>query len=363
VSQLGFDMTPDTEVSNRFAPALIALAVIVAMLIGLAAAFVTTRGAKQEAWTGPGTGTVRVVIPSGSSGSAIGKILQSSGVVTSADDVVDALKANPRGNKVLPGTYDLRAQMGATEAVTLLLDPASRKIDKLVLPEGLRQTATVAAITKATKIPKAQVEKALEAAPELGLPDYAGGNPEGFLFPATYEFAPDAKAEAVITRLLKRFKESATKLELETRADDLGYTPYEVMIVASLVQGEGDVASYPKVARVIYNRLREGMPLQLDATVNYGLGTSDIQLSQDQLDSDSPYNTYTNKGLPPGPINSPGDKAIDAALAPEEGDWLYFVTVDPTTGETKFTSSYREFLKFKREFQQNVNQGSSGNTP
>jgi len=264
---------------------------------------------------------------------------------------------------VLPGTYDLRAQMGAPEAVTLLLDPASRKIDKLVLPEGLRQTATVSAITKATKIPKDQVEKALETAPELGLPDYAGGNPEGFLFPATYEFAPDAKADAVITRLLKRFKESATKLELETRADDLGYTPYEAMIVASLVQGEGDVASYPKVARVIYNRLKEGMPLQLDSTVNYALGTSDIQLSQDQLAADSPYNTYENKGLPPGPINSPGDKAIDAALAPEKGDWLYFVTVDPTTGETKFTSSYREFLKFKREFQQNVQQGSSGSTP
>ncbi len=123
--------------------------------------------------------------------------------------------------------------------------------------------------------------------------------------------------------------------------------------MASLVQAEGQPADFAKVSRVIYNRLDQGMKLQLDATVNYALGRSTLKLTNQDITVDSPYNTYKVTGLPPTPINSPGEQALEAALAPAAGDWLYYVTVNPTTGETKFTSSYSEFLKFKAEFQAN----------
>jgi UPF0755 protein len=123
------------------------------------------------------------------------------------------------------------------------------------------------------------------------------------------------------------------------------------MVIASLVQAEGHPDDYGKVSRVIYNRLAAGMPLQLDATVNYALKKSDINLSPDQIATDSPYNTYVYPGLPPTPINQPGEAAMAAALAPDEGDWLYFVAVNPDTGETKFTADYNEFLRFKKQFE------------
>ena len=133
-------------------------------------------------------------------------------------------------------------------------------------------------------------------------------------------------------------------------------TPYEAMIIASLVQAEGHPDDFDKVARVIYNRLDPetwggtyGL-LQMDATVNYALDKSEINLTTEELqNTDSPYNTYKNPGLPPTPINSPGEAAIEAALNPADGDWLYYVTVNPDSGETKFTADYNEFLGFKSE--------------
>jgi len=116
---------------------------------------------------------------------------------------------------------------------------------------------------------------------------------------------------------------------------------------------------FAKVARVIYNRLDAEMPLQLDSTVSYALGINDILLNEEQLSTESPYNTYLNAGLPPTPINSPGEAAIDAALAPASGKWLYFVTVDPEAGITKFTKSYDKFLQLKAQFQANLAKSTS----
>jgi UPF0755 protein len=128
--------------------------------------------------------------------------------------------------------------------------------------------------------------------------------------------------------------------------------------MASLVQAEGGrLSDYPKIARVIYNRLAQGMPLQLDSTVLYGLNTYGIIASDQQLNSTSPYNTYKYKGLPPGPIDSPGDAAIRAVLHPASGNWLYFVTVNPKTGETLYTSSPAQFEQFRAELEKNLGQG------
>ncbi len=128
--------------------------------------------------------------------------------------------------------------------------------------------------------------------------------------------------------------------------------------MASLVQAEGGrLSDYPKIARVIYNRLAQGIPLQLDSTVLYGLNTFGILASDQQLNSPSLYNTYRHKGLTPGPIDSPGNAAIQAVLHPAPGPWLYFVTVNPKTGETLFTSSQTQFEQFRQELQKNLGQG------
>ena len=147
-------------------------------------------------------------------------------------------------------------------------------------------------------------------------------------------------------------------VSLPTAARQVHLTEGQVITMASLVQAEGGrLTDYPKIARVIYNRLAQGIPLQLDSTVLYGLNRFGIIASDQELSSPSPYNTYKHTGLPPGPINSPGNAAIQAVLHPATGNWLYFVTVDPKTGETLFTSSQAQFEQFRQELQQNLNRG------
>jgi UPF0755 protein len=149
-----------------------------------------------------------------------------------------------------------------------------------------------------------------------------------------------------------RYRAAADKLHLEAAAEKLGYSAHDVMTVASLVQAEARFDDdFNKVARVIYNRLDEGMALQFDSTVHYAVGKDGgVGTSDDERAVDSPYNTYRNTGLPPTPISAPGDQAIEAALNPAQGSWLYFVTTNPDTGVTKFATSYKEHLRNKAEF-------------
>ena len=158
--------------------------------------------------------------------------------------------------------------------------------------------------------------------------------------------------------MVKRFNQEAATVNLDTAAQHVGLKPAQVIVMASLVQAEGGrLSDYPKIARVIYNRLKQGIPLELDSTVLYGLNKFGIIASNQQLTSTSPYNTYKYKGLTPGPIDSPGDAAIKAVLNPAPGTWLYFVTVNPKTGETKFTSSAAQFQQFREELQHNLAKG------
>ena len=161
----------------------------------------------------------------------------------------------------------------------------------------------------------------------------------------------------MLTAMVQRWEQSAERSDLTKRAKALGYSPAEVMIVASLVQAEARLPEdLPKVSRVIYNRLdTQGAPtyglIGIDATVNYALGRKlGVALTQEELEVDSPYNTRKYPGLPPGPIESPGDDAIEAALNPTPGDWFFYVTVNLRTGETKFAETYDEFLIYKSEF-------------
>lgn len=319
-------------------------------------------------YAGSGSGEVVVVVSSGDTLTEIAQKLQKSGVVLSADSFVNAASVDERASSIGPGKYTMRQQMSSIDALELMLDPASRADSRLVLPEGLRLEQTVAIAAKATELPKADFQKVLQDPAQLDLPAFAKNRPEGFMFPATYDLTGEETAKSTLRQLVKRFKQASADVGLEQRASEVGLSPYEVLIVASLVQAEVVPGDFAKAARVIYNRLDAGMPLQLDSTVSYALGITDIQLNEDQLKTSSPYNTYVRRGLPPRPINSPGEAAMEAALNPAKGTWLYFVSIDPRTDETKFARTYDRFLALKREFQANLaeaerEQASSGASP
>ena len=311
-------------------------------------------GASATDYPGPGSGEASVVIERGASLTEIAQALQDADVVKTADAFLEVAAADDRASSIGPGEYTLKLQMSASGALELMLDPAARAESRLVLPEGLRLEETVEAAAAATDIPASDFESVLGAPEQLGLPKWAKDRPEGFMFPATYDLAGDESAEVVLGTLVKRFNQASADVRLVERAKELGFTPYEILIIASLIEAEAAPADYAKVARVIYNRLEAGMPLQLDSTVSYALGIRELQLTREQMNTRSPYNTYRNTGLPPRPINSPGQAAIEAALSPAKGKWLYFVLVDPRSRESAFAVSYERFLELKRQYQQNL---------
>ena len=259
----------------------------------------------------------------------------------------------------------MKKQMPAADALDILMDPDNILKNTITIPEGLRVEDITALLADHTDYDQAQFDKALDDPAALGLPDYAEGNPEGYLFPSTYDFGPKETPKAMLSDMVDRWEQAATDADLESAAADLGYTPKELMTVASLVESEASRAEdRAKVARVIYNRLEgdetDGL-LQIDATVNYA---ADQELgavpTTEDLKIDSPYNTYENPGLPPTPIEAPGDAAIEAAAHPADGDWNYYVTVNLRTGETKFAETYDEFLRYKDELRQYCETESQG---
>lgn len=315
---------------------------------------------EADDYPGPGTGEVLFAVESGDTAAAIGRGLKDAGVVASVEAFINEANADSASSGIQVGTYSLMSEMSARGALEVLLDPKNQVKDTVTVPEGLRVVDVVEVLAERTEFSKRQYEKALDRVDALGLPDYADGNAEGYLFPATYEVRPDDKPVDVLARMVARWRQAADEAGLEQRAAELGRTPGELMTIASLVEAEGRGDDMPKISRVIWNRLEgpgsrggtNGL-LQIDAAVNYALdrkGT--IRLSTAEIDSvaSSPYNTYKQVGLPPTPINSPGDAALDAAANPVDGPWYYYVTVNLATGETKFAEDYDEFLTFKAEY-------------
>lgn len=326
-----------------------ALTVSVVAVIAIVIAFFVTKGPSD--FPGPGSGNAVVIVVRGDSISGIGNALTEAGVVASADAFVNAANANPKSKSIGPGKYTMLKEMSGQGAVEYMLDPKSRAASRLILPEGLRLNQSLEAASNATNIPVEQFNEAATHADQLGLPAYAKNQAEGFLYPASYDLAGDETADSTLSMVFERFAQASKQLDLEVKAAALGQTPFEIMTIASLVQAEGNPTDYDKIARVIYNRLKLGMPLQFDTTVAYGLGITKVSLNAAELQKDTPYNTYVRKGLPAGPINSPGTAAINAALNPATGPWIYFVTVNLETGETKFAKKYSKFLKAKAELQ------------
>ncbi|WP_245765643.1 endolytic transglycosylase MltG [Nonomuraea jiangxiensis] len=326
--------------------------VVAVLVLGAGAVAVLKPRLSPDDFEGTGSGTVTVRITPGSSAEAIGSTLAEAGVVASAEAFVNASEDRGVTSRLRPGHYRLRKGMAAGAALDLLLAPTSRIVRRVTVPEGMRTSEVLNRLTKQTGMPLKEfqsVDKAL-----VGLPAYAPGL-EGFLFPATYEVEPGDTAVDVLAAMAERFAVAARHVDLEEQAARLRLTPLEIVTVASMIQAEGGTdEDYPKISRVIYNRLEKGTPLEIDSTVLYAQNRRTLRVTEKDTKVDSPYNTYRHKGLPPGPIANPGEKALMAALNPADGDWHWFVTTDPAHRITKFTNKESEFVRYREELNKNL---------
>ncbi|GLW66995.1 ABC transporter substrate-binding protein [Actinomadura rubrobrunea] len=302
-------------------------------------------------YEGQGTGSVTVQIKEGDSGAVIGATLEEHGVVKSSRAFVKAYGREPRASSIQPGFYQMRKRMSSAAAMALLLDPKSRASNQITIPEGLRVSQVVQRLARKTGIPESEFTKVVRNPKGLGLPPYAKGKVEGYLFPGRYDLDPNGSAEEILKQMVDRFKQTADRMELEERARRARMNPGSVITMASLIQAEsGRPSDMPKISRVIYNRLRhkpEPMFLKFDSTTLYGLNKFGYVASNEDIRSQNPYNTYQHPGLPPGAISNPGESAIEAVFEPEPGDWLFFVTTDPKNRITEYAETEAEFNRLR----------------
>ncbi|MCA0306897.1 MAG: endolytic transglycosylase MltG [Actinobacteria bacterium] len=294
-----------------------------------------------EDYIGEGVAPVEVTIPAGSTTTQIASILVQADVVKTAKAFTREAAANPDSAKIQAGRYNLRTQLPAKVALAMLLDPKNQVHNRMTLREGLRLEQAVTTMSKASGLPAKDFTKALKDWKKLGLPNWAERGAEGFLFPDTYELADKPTTKTILKSITDRFNQIANGLDFETGAETLGYSPYEVLVMASIIEKEAGPREEDraKIARVFYNRLEQGMQLQSDATVAYANNvTGRVSTTAAERKLKSPYNTYYVKGLPIGPIASPSKASMDAALHPADGDWLYFAVVNLDTGETEFNA-------------------------
>jgi len=308
-------------------------------------------------YEGAGTGAVTVQIKDGDTGLTIARTLLNHQVVKSTQAFVEEYAKHPKASGIQPGFYQMRRRMSSAAAVALLLDPKSRSGNQITIPEGLRVTQVIDQLAKKTGIPLKDFQAVLKDPDRLGLPPYAKGKVEGYLFPGQYNLDPNGSAEQILKTMVDRFNRFAREKDLVARARQARMNPGTVITMASLIQAEsGRPDDMPKISRVIYNRLQRDPPLFLkfDSTTLYGLGKYGIIASNEDIRSKNRYNTYNYPGLPPGAISNPGEAAIDAVFEPAEGTWLFFVATDPKNRITKFATTEAEFDRLRAELERNL---------
>jgi UPF0755 protein len=329
---------------------LIAGVVVLALGVGLVAWNAMQKPSDDFPAGQPGEEVI-VAVAEGEPLSTIGQSLLKQGVIKSNAAFLRAVQANPQSRLIQPGGHRVETNIPAALAIEQLLD-RSRLSGLVTLFEGIRASQVIDRL-EAFGLSRLAVQAATK---NVDLPMAQAKSVEGFLLPGQYAFVPETSADQALAAMVKRFSNTIAKIEFEASAQAIGLTPYQGVIVASLLQAEADPADYGKVLRVILNRLKIGMALQLDATVLYALNRfGDVRVTNRDLTVDSPYNTYKYAGLPPGPINNPGVQALEALAAPASGDWLYYITVKP--GDTRFTRSYEQLLEWKVEFRRNYRDG------
>lgn len=292
---------------------------------------------------------VIVEIPPGATGSQIASILYESGVVKSAQAYFRIAVGDVRSERVAPGSHRLTLKISARQALDQLLD--SERIPNLIkVAEGAWKSEVQKAFIN-YGFAKSEVGTAFSS---VKLPK-GFSNSEGLIFPAQYSFPKGTSAQTAAQTLINRFIDDPYGGKLLQGNKD--FSAQQLLTIASIVQAESTNGDFSKVARVIFNRLKVGMPLQMDSTVHFIMqARGDIFLSRKSTMLNSPYNTYRKYGLPPGPICSPGSDAMKATLEPIQGDWLYFITVAP--GDTRFTASFDVFSKWKVEYTKNRKAGA-----
>lgn len=309
----------------------------------LAVGVLTACGGSPD-YAGVGHGDVVIQVKPGDTAAAIGNTLKAAGVVQSVDAFVKAAANDPAAQGIQPGSYRMHLQMSSAAALKVLDDPKNRSSTGVTVIEGSRVADVVDAIVKHTKFTRAQVEAALAHPEKLGLPSWANNDPEGFLFPATYDVTKGQTATDLLREMVAKAVAVDAAVGLPAAAAKVGLSPRQVVTMASLLQWEGKREhDLPKIARVFYNRLAQHMMLQSDATVAFANGvTGTVWTTPAQRANPSLYNTYAHYGLPPGPIGSPSQEALTVALNPAAGPWLYFVPINLETGETAFSVTYAD---------------------
>ena len=299
-----------------------------------------------EDYEGLGGPTVQITIEPGDTGTDVARKLVEADVIKSFEAIYrDMIAADPT---FFPGVYEYPSQIPAAQALQILLSNTNKVVVQTTVPEGL----TVAEILPRLENDLGLNREDLEAAIQDALPRLPETAPsiEGFLFPATYTFNPGVTAETVINTMLDRMEAELDDYELSLKES------LPLLTLASIIQLEGLIQEdFFKISRVFANRLDRDIALQSDPTVKYYYEGSIDSFQEGMADSDNPFNTYYNPGLPPGPIASPGSLAIEAAVRPAEGDWLYFVSINLSTGETIFSETlaqheraaelYRQWLR------------------
>ncbi|MFE4226888.1 endolytic transglycosylase MltG [Arthrobacter sp. NPDC056886] len=303
---------------------------------------------KMADYPGPGTGNVTITVEPGAGPRSVATELESQKVVANADTFLKEFTAS--GGALNPGTFSMRQEMKNSDAVSVLLNKGQGKVMYFALSAGLRIGESLQAISEGTGISVADLKALSDAPAQFGVPKKAK-NLEGYLAPGEYRFPLGSSAKDILQKLVGN-----TLDELKAQGVTDSAKQYDVVTVASIVQAEGGQAEYGDVAGAIYNRLKPNNTetnglIQSDATVTYGLGIRSFHIDEAQkADKSNPYNTYANQGLPAGPIGSPGKTAIDAAAKPKSNSYLYWVTINLDTKETKFSKTLAEHNGYVEQY-------------
>ncbi len=290
---------------------------------------------------------VDVLVEPGDTGFEIARKLKDLGVIKTEKVFNKIAINNKQSMSISPGLHKLDQAISAQSAFEQLLD-SKRNQGLFGFAEGLRKTEIFDLLKKSRLVTGSYSGKTVIE------PIYGTSNIEGFLFPAQYPLFPGTTFDEAVTQMVKRFYLAAAESGITKGYKT--YSPYDLLIMASMIQSEGDAVDFPKISRVIQNRLEIGMPLQINATIDYATNTrGKIRLPYKKLDINSKYNTYKYRGLPPGPISNPGFDAMKATVSPADGDWLYYVTVKPN--DTRFTRSFEQFNVWANEFRKNEDAG------
>lgn len=300
-------------------------------------------------YNGQGTGSVNIVVNEGDTGEDVARTLAEAGVVKDFKTVYKTiLNLNPI---FYPGTFAMRLEMNSVEAVNLLSSGETRVIQKVTVKEGLRLTNVLKVLSEGTGLSIDELTAASKQLDLLGIPEQEV-SAEGWLFPATYEFDGSTTALGILKQMVERAKQELVSQGVAEK------DWHRVLTLASIIQKEARLeADFYKASRVFQNRIKVGMPLQSDATVSYGSGGTTVTTTDAERADQNLYNTYVHLGLPVGPISAPGALAIQAAIKPAKGSWLYFCTINLKTGETIFSNTLAEHevavAKFQKWIQEN----------